>query len=714
MPDSVESTDIRLNQQVAALDAFVRFTEVVGSSTGPFELAREAINVLDTRFHDASVAYYELENGLWKAKVYSDNIPAELLAIVTAGLPSDLPVIAEVLRTREPSFIDGWKPEQGGVEHSEVYGATALYPLIVSGEVRALLSAGLKFSRRWSQRDKAVLRAVGKSLTLALERAATSERLVAQNAELEARTRALEAFASLTRDLSQANNLQTLVRIAQDVVLSMLPEGYAVFFELHGDTWRLTVQSGDLRNPALQAAVDAGLPYASAGNLITPWTTRQAFYQDEYDTKTDNLEDLVAHVGTTATLPVLVGGVPVGVFAVALFDTRRWAPIDRAVLETVVRNLGIAAEGVKGAEQLLERTREVERWRQRYEVAVRGSGHLLYDWDPATDVIVYGGAAESITGYTTEELAGNLQDWTERLVHPEDRAAFLREVARVVETGDAFRLEFRLVRKDGSVRDVEDEGYFMRDDQEQVTRLVGLVKDVTERRQTLAALRRSNAELEQFAHIASHDLQAPIRAVTSFADVLARRYGAQVDERGQMYLRQIAENGEHMKRLLDDLLTYSRVTSEQRPFVQVNANLIFDAVVSRLAPETEALGAQVTREDLPTVLADAQQLDQLLQNLVSNALKYRREGVAPVVRLTARRDGMAWRFALRDNGIGIEHQYFERIFQMFQRLHGRGQFEGTGVGLAVCQKIVARHDGRLWVESSPGKGSTFLFTLPGA
>ncbi|PYE52832.1 sensor histidine kinase [Deinococcus yavapaiensis] len=201
------------------------------------------------------------------------------------------------------------------------------------------------------------------------------------------------------------------------------------------------------------------------------------------------------------------------------------------------------------------------------------------------------------------------------------------------------------------------------------------------------------------------------RALFRDAPAVTARYKDVLDERGQGYLRQIVQNGQHMKRLMDDLLTYPRVTSERRPLLPTNVGAVFNAVLTRLRPELDALGATVSCSDLPMVLADAQQLDQLFQNLISNGLKYRREGVPPRLRVTSERESGMWRLMVSDNGIGIEPQYFERIFGMFQSLHGRDAFEGTGVGLAVCQKIVERHAGRLWVTSEPRMGSTFHFTL---
>jgi PAS domain S-box-containing protein len=593
-------------------------------------------------------------------------------------------------------------------------------PLLVDGEVHGILWLGVRGMPRWSEGDQAFVRAVGRGLTLALERAVQTQRLELQNAELDARTRALEGFANLTRDLTLHDEPYILIKRAQQVVLSLLPAGYALYFERRGEQWILQAQTGELRSEGLQAAVDAGLPYATTNNLVIPFTTVAPYYQDQYARSTDNLDDMVGHIGASATLPVLVNGAPRGIFAVVLFgDERHWTRPDQAALESVVRSLGLALERAESVAHLEARTREVSEWRERYEVAVRGSGHLLYDWDPATDQIVYGGAVEQITGYAPQELTGSLADWTGHLIHPDDRETFTQEIARVIQTEDDFHLAFRVVRRDGSVREVEDDGYFKRDAHGVVTRMAGLVKDVTERRQAERALmhaneelRRSNADLEQFAYVASHDLQAPIRAVTSFAGVIDRRYGPLLDDRGRLYLRQIVEGGEHMKRLVDDLLTFSRVHTQQRAFSVTDSAAVFDRVARRLQAEVQATGTHLSRAELPQVLGDEQQLDQLLQNLVSNGLKYRREGVAPRLHVSAVREGQRWRFAVSDNGIGIEPQYFERVFVIFQRLHGQEEYEGTGIGLAVCKKIVERHGGQMGLESTPGQGSTFSFTLP--
>ncbi|WP_019012281.1 sensor histidine kinase [Deinococcus aquatilis] len=226
-------------------------------------------------------------------------------------------------------------------------------------------------------------------------------------------------------------------------------------------------------------------------------------------------------------------------------------------------------------------------------------------------------------------------------------------------------------------------------------------------------LRRSNAELERFAYVASHDLQAPLRSVVSFAELLERRYQDQLDERGRLYLHQIHAGGQHMKQLVDDLLTFSQVGHGRQTPMPVDTNALIKHVLYRLQLDLDALNAQVSCGPLPTVLGHNTPLDQLFSNLIGNAIKYQRPGLAPHVEVGAECSGTDWEFYVRDNGIGIEEQYFERIFEVFQRLHSKTEYAGTGIGLALCRKIVDSYGGRLWVSSTPGQGSTFHFTLPG-
>ena len=225
-------------------------------------------------------------------------------------------------------------------------------------------------------------------------------------------------------------------------------------------------------------------------------------------------------------------------------------------------------------------------------------------------------------------------------------------------------------------------------------------------------LANSNAELEQFAYVASHDLQEPLRAVAGCTQILAQRYKGRLDSDADALVAHIVDGSSRMKALIEDLLSLSRVSSQGEPSRQVDTADVFRRAMGHLRSRVEERGAQVSAEPLPIVRGDFTQLVQLFQNLIGNALKYRRAGVTPRVTVTARRSATEHEFSVQDNGIGIDSQYFERIFGVFQRLHTREEYPGTGIGLAICRKIVERHGGRIWIDSTLGQGTTFHFVLP--
>jgi len=247
--------------------------------------------------------------------------------------------------------------------------------------------------------------------------------------------------------------------------------------------------------------------------------------------------------------------------------------------------------------------------------------------------------------------------------------------------------------------------------------VIGVSTDITERARAEAALEesrteleRSNADLARFAYVASHDLQEPLRTVSSYLSLLKRRYRGQLDESADEFIDYAVDGATRMSALIRDVLAYSRVGTRAREFAPVDCAALVAMATADLQARIADTGARVTAMGLPTVCGDETQLGQLFQNLIGNALKFCRD--APDVRVSAERQGDAWLLRVRDNGIGIAPEQAERIFQVFQRLHSRTEYEGTGIGLAVCKRIVERHGGRIWVESEPGHGATFLFTLP--
>ena len=303
---------------------------------------------------------------------------------------------------------------------------------------------------------------------------------------------------------------------------------------------------------------------------------------------------------------------------------------------------------------------------------------------------------------------------------------------QVKASGRPAKVEHVHYTPDGAPRYVEVYAYPIVDDAGNVIRMIEYTLDITERRKAqkdlaekTAALARSNAELEEFAYIASHDLQEPLRKVQAFGDRLQSRYGDRLEDRGRDYLDRMQNAASRMRNLIDDLLTYSRITTKAKPFELVDLNDVVEGVVADLVVRIEETGGRVEVGELPTLDADRIQMRRVFQNLIGNALKFHRDGVPPVVRVyaggvtaeddpvlkDAASEGLC-RIAVEDNGIGFDMAYVKQVFAPFQRLHGCVEYEGTGMGLAICRKIVARHGGDLTVESEPGRGATFILELP--
>ena len=324
---------------------------------------------------------------------------------------------------------------------------------------------------------------------------------------------------------------------------------------------------------------------------------------------------------------------------------------------------------------------------------------------------------DRLFGYSRDELVGQSIDLLVpprfRSAHTEHRTSYIQNPSsRMMGAGrDLYGL-----RKDGSEFPVEIGLNPSRSHGSGA--VLAVIADISARKQAqeelvtkMWELQRSNEDLEQFAYVASHDLQEPLRQVVSYTTLLSERYRGKLDEKADKFIRYAVEGATRMQRLIADLLAYSRVGSQGTLLKPVNAQVILNNTLDGMRQSIEEAQAQISHDSLPTVMADEVQLAQLFQNLIGNALKFHASGQVRVHISAQPRDGK-WLFAIRDNGIGIEKEHQERIFQMFQRLHERGKYEGSGIGLTIAKKIVERHRGRIWVESQPGQGSTFYFTLP--
>ena len=281
-----------------------------------------------------------------------------------------------------------------------------------------------------------------------------------------------------------------------------------------------------------------------------------------------------------------------------------------------------------------------------------------------------------------------------------------------------YRLEFRMNDENGNERWMESRGRASYDSGGNAIRLLGITIDVTAQKKIELSLRRSNMALEQsntelqrFAYVASHDLQTPLRTVESFAELLQVRYAATLPPEANGWLDRIRGSVDKLQSLVNDLLQYSRAETEAQHFTAVSMEEMLSRTVQLLDVQIRETGATIEHSSLPTVTGDATQLAGVLLNLVGNALKYRSTEPPHIVVHADKLEG-EWRFCVADNGIGIAQRHYERIFEMFERLHSTAEYPGTGIGLAICRRVIQRHGGRIWVESQPGQGSRFCFTLP--
>lgn len=378
------------------------------------------------------------------------------------------------------------------------------------------------------------------------------------------------------------------------------------------------------------------------------------------------------------------------------------------------------------AEEALRRSEE------RYALAQRAADVGSWDWDIETNELFWSEQIEPLFGFGRGGFEGTYDAFL-NTVHPDDRDYVVESVDACLEDPEReYAIDHRIVWPNGDVRWVSETGNVIRDAEGRPIRMLGVVQDITRSKEAemalarkTAELARSNAELEQFAYIASHDLQEPLRKVRAFGDRLEAKYGDLLDERGRDYLDRMRNAAHRMQHLINALLSYSRVTTRARAYEPVDLNEILQEVLSDLELRVAQSGGRVETGDLPTIEADSLQMRQLFQNLLANALKFHREGQVPVAWVTSRcftareagdeegfLDIAFCRIFVEDDGIGFDEKYVDRIFDPFQRLHGRGEYEGTGIGLAICRKIVERHGGTITAESRPGEGSTFIVTLP--
>ena len=345
----------------------------------------------------------------------------------------------------------------------------------------------------------------------------------------------------------------------------------------------------------------------------------------------------------------------------------------------------------------------------KYRALYDGSADGIFLLDDSGTILDGNEASLRMYGYSLEEIRGTK---IEDLIHPEDLKTIPSKFQDLLK-GETLRIDRRVRKKDGTYLTIEVTGSRVGENLVQ-----GLYRDITERKEMESLLRqraeelaRSNADLEHFAYVASHDLQEPLRTVVSALQMLEKRHKGKMGEDSDQLIDFAVDGSKRMKALIIDLLAYSRLTTRGQPFEAVDAQAVLDLSLRNLKSLIDERGAEITHDRMPIVLGDSTQLLQVFQNLIGNAVKFGATE-SPKVHVSAQRNSDEWVFSVKDNGIGIEDKYFDRIFVIFQQLSKKGPFQGTGIGLAIVKKIVEQHRGRIWLESEVGVGSTFYFTIP--
>lgn len=387
----------------------------------------------------------------------------------------------------------------------------------------------------------------------------------------------------------------------------------------------------------------------------------------------------------------------------------------------------------KGLEQLVsQRTEQLEnelRERKAAETALKKNAAILaeaqqvahlghWEWDVAANTLFWSDEVFRIFGLTPQQFGASYEAFL-HAVHPDDRQQVDDQVRASLEQRHPYNIDHRIVQPDGAVRYVHEQGEASYDEAGRPARMLGTVQDITDRKlaegekeRYSAELKRSNEDLQQFAYIASHDLQEPLRMISSYLQLIERRYKDKLDDDGHEFINFAVDGASRLQDMINGLLQFSRVETKGKPFEPTDCEIVLEQSLANLEMTIRDAGAVVIHDPLPTVMADISQLVPLFQNLIGNAIKYRKLDEPPRVHVSAAQSGNEWVFSVHDNGIGFDPKYSERIFGIFQRLHGREEYPGTGIGLAVCKRIVERHKGRIWVESEPGMGAIFYFTIP--
>ncbi|MBP1853548.1 chemotaxis protein CheB [Rhizobium halophytocola] len=543
------------------------------------------------------------------------------------------------------------------------------------------------------------------------ELAATKEHLQTVVEELETSNEELqstnEEMQSTNEELQSSNEeLET----ANEELQSTNEELLTVNEELQIKSAELSNSNEDLEN--IKESIN--IPIIVVDKTLR--VTRHNACASEIFLLNDNsIGETIGNIGTRIDVPDLRTNI-VKVIENGVFEERRLKSGERFHIERI-QPYRDGDGRVNGAvltyfddtyqQQMLEELRVSQ---ERYRLATEGSQAGMWDWDITANTMVWSDLLLRMLGIRDPDFTASLDELKER-IHEQDRRDIMDILQAHLDRGFEFDVEFRMRRENGTYFWANASGQAMWGERKDPQRMTGFIYDVTERRQTLEHLSRTNESLERFAYVCSHDLKEPARSIENFASLVLQDFSEQLDADGKTYVKYIHECAMLMQQMVKGILNYSQLESKNLAFEDIDLEQELAKVLDNLKLSIEEADATITHDPLPLIRADRMQIFQLFLNLIGNALKFCR-GRKPKVHISVEDTSRGVKFGVHDNGIGIKPEHLQKIFNVFQRLNRREEFPGTGVGLSICQKVVNRHGGRLWVESEFGKGSSFYFDLP--
>jgi len=684
-----------------------------------------------------AVELYEEDGSLLRELVHANPAMQQMAQLLWDRLPLKNPTQGRmrVMKTGQPSLIKHIPPEllakaAEDEEHLRLMSAVGprsymSVPLGSRGRVWGTISFALTSGPRcFDEADLAIAVELGNRAALAVD-----------SARLYQETR-----SALARKAGEARVNATLQRLGTsfaseldaDRLLQLIVDEAAVLFNAQCAAF-LPGASGLFRGFPETAVAQSSLGWCAKllERADPPETFRGAGILHSNDVAIDaRVSDAVPTTSLEAIRSLLWGklvsrsGAVIGGLAFGHSAANAFTEEHERVLASLTTQAAVALDNARLFAELRAAQAKLLASEEQQRLALAAGQMGYFDWDISTGQAQCSPTLEQMLGLAPGSFDGSFRTFR-NTVHPGDRPLLSASIDRVLSLGlEGESIEFRALHPDGSIRWIEGHSKLVTDPQGQPVRLLGVGMDVTERhaaqershqlmqelRRSNADLERSNADLEQFAYVASHDLQEPLRMVASYTQLLGRRYKGRLDEDADEFISYAVKGVTRMQLLIQDLLTYSRA-GQQKELSLVDTAIPVSRAIGNLGTRIEEASAEVTLEPLPHVMGNEVQLEQLFQNLIGNALKFR-GSAPPQIHVRVERRELEWVFSVKDNGIGIEPQYFQRIFLIFQRLHTGAEYPGTGLGLDICKKIVERHGGRIWVESTLGQGSTFSFSLP--